>query len=228
MWLSVASLPPTPGLPCSREKACSELFHVRGRSVPDAKARLQAAAALPSASHPHDHIFLSPLASCHPAGIPSFRQDGSPVPGTLGIPKDHPALLWGVESPKQGGRPEGHVVPVVVSGSQEEQRELRKSHHINEGWCLAGSASCLGIRGVPSGRWDLHFPELSRADFLSPSPSAFGKSPGCYAQGPRSSPCTRLGHDFPSYPVHASLCSRYRCPAPGSEVDLSGRGTVYP
>lgn len=98
--LTPASHPPQACLVAGKKPA-QKCFMFRGRSVPDTKARLQAAAALPSVSHPHDHIFLSPLASCHPAGIPSFRQDGSPVPGTLGIPKDHPALLWGVESPKR-------------------------------------------------------------------------------------------------------------------------------
>lgn len=52
---------------------------------------------------PHDHIFLSSVCSCHPAGIPGFRQDGSPVPAALGIPKGPPIPTLGSEEPDGGG-----------------------------------------------------------------------------------------------------------------------------
>jgi hypothetical protein len=79
-----------------------------------------------------DHIFLSPMPSCHPAGVPGFRQDGSPVPAALGIPKGPSRPALGSEEPRgvRGlgwetvrGRPAGHVVPVTGSDSQAEQRD---------------------------------------------------------------------------------------------------------
>lgn len=84
-------------------------FMFKGRGVPD--TGLDCRQLLPCLLCPHprsDHISLSPMPSCHPDGIPGFRQDGSPVPAALGIPKGPPSPALGSEEPDgvmgRGGR----------------------------------------------------------------------------------------------------------------------------
>lgn len=91
MWLSTASIPPTgveQGKGQYRDASCSRAGELLMQGWTASSCCL---ALCPHPPHCGDHIFLSPMPSCHQAGFPGFRQDGSPVPAVLGSPKGPPS-----------------------------------------------------------------------------------------------------------------------------------------
>lgn len=139
MWLSTASIPPTgveQGKGQYRDASCSRAGELLMQGWTASSCCL--------ALCPHPPTVVTTF-SYHPcpaatklAFLASDRMDPQ-FQLSWEAPKDHPALPrgirrlmgWGWEDVR--GRPVGHMVPVMGSGSQASQRELGKSSRINEG-----------------------------------------------------------------------------------------------